>query len=315
MAAEELLRIGAFSRSVGVSAELLRAWERRYRLLEPLRSPGGFRLYSARDAGRVARMRQGLDRGLSAAQAAQAALVDPSQEQIATARPGVRAPARSGAGPAMPPREQPHGLLVDSSSRLRDAIRCYDEAAAHAVLDESFETFGFETTIVGLALPALSAVSRGWRRDAGAIGREHFASNLIRARLLSLARLSGSGGSATAVLACPPGERHDISLIAFGLLLRRRGWSVVFLGADTPLATLEGVIGETRPAVTVIACFDPALIDPRAGALRRIGRSTRLLLTGPGATEDACSRMRLRRLGGDLLEAADAVGPPPRGRS
>ena len=69
-------RIGEFSRRVGVNPEVLRAWERRYGLMKPVRSPGGFRLYSAEDADRVARMRQALDDGLSAAEAARAALAE-----------------------------------------------------------------------------------------------------------------------------------------------------------------------------------------------------------------------------------------------
>ena len=70
------LRIGEFARRVGVNAELLRAWERRYGLLTPIRSPGGFRLYTAEDAERVAGMRRSLDAGLSAAEAARVALED-----------------------------------------------------------------------------------------------------------------------------------------------------------------------------------------------------------------------------------------------
>jgi DNA-binding transcriptional MerR regulator len=68
------LRIGEFARRVGVNPELLRAWERRYGLLQPVRSPGGFRLYSNEDAERVARMRGVLNGGPSAAEAARAAL-------------------------------------------------------------------------------------------------------------------------------------------------------------------------------------------------------------------------------------------------
>src|SRR5215208_873021 len=64
------LRIGELSRRTGVSPELLRAWEQRYGLLRPLRSAGGFRLYSAQDERRVAVMRSHLERGLSAAEAA-----------------------------------------------------------------------------------------------------------------------------------------------------------------------------------------------------------------------------------------------------
>src|ERR687898_159398 len=81
MAESAHLRIGALSRRVGVSPELLRAWEQRYGLLQPVRSAGGFRLYSTADEERVRSMRRHLDGGVSAAQAARLALAE-------AARPG-----------------------------------------------------------------------------------------------------------------------------------------------------------------------------------------------------------------------------------
>jgi MerR family transcriptional regulator, light-induced transcriptional regulator len=71
-----VLRIGELSRRVGVNGHVLRAWERRYLLLQPVRSEGGFRLYTEADERRVRRMRDHLARGLSAAEAARAALQD-----------------------------------------------------------------------------------------------------------------------------------------------------------------------------------------------------------------------------------------------
>ncbi len=175
----ESLRIGEFARRVGVTADLLRAWERRYGLLRPVRSPGGFRLYTAADAERVARMRQGIEQGLSAAQAAQAAQ--------ASSRPS-------------------EGLIDDAASRLLEAIHDYDEARVHPVLDESLEAFGLEVVLRDLILPTLAEVGLGWQEDPLAISREHFASNVIRGRLLSLARLWGRGSGPLALLACPRGS-------------------------------------------------------------------------------------------------------------
>jgi DNA-binding transcriptional MerR regulator len=189
----EGLRIGEFARRVGVSAAVLRAWERRYGLLEPVRSPGGFRLYTVQDAERVGRMQQGLDQGLSAAEAARAARASPRPSE---------------------------GLLEDAAERLLAASRAYDEAAVHEVLDESFAAFGLEAVLRELVLPALTQVGREWEQGTLAVSQEHFASNVIRARLLSLARLWGRGSGPVAVLACAPGEQHDISLLAFGLVLR-----------------------------------------------------------------------------------------------
>ncbi len=125
------------------------------------------------------------------------------------------------------------GILRDVATRLLAAIERYDEAGVHAMLDESFVAFGLEAVLRDVILPTLKEVGLRWEQGKLEISQEHFASNLIRGRLLSLARLRSRGGGPLALLACPPGEAHDISLLAFGLLLRSHGWRILFLGADT----------------------------------------------------------------------------------
>lgn len=170
------LRIGEFARRVGVSRELLRAWERRYGLLQPIRSEGGFRLYTSDDAERVARMKSALDEGLSASEAARRAL----------------AHARSA-----------EGLLDDARERILAAARAYDDTAAQSALDEAFAGFALDTVLRELIVPLLRQIGGEWERGELEIGQEHFATNLIRERLLALARFWGRGGGPLAVLACP----------------------------------------------------------------------------------------------------------------
>ncbi|HET8980255.1 MAG TPA: MerR family transcriptional regulator [Solirubrobacteraceae bacterium] len=280
-------RIGEFARRVGVSPELLRAWEQRYGLLSPVRSPGGFRLYGDEDAERVARMRHGLDQGLSAAEAAAAAL-----------RPGLASDV------------SPAAASVD---RLLDACRRFDEDAAHAVLDGSLAAFGVDGMLRELVLPALTQIGAEWEEDSGTIGVEHFASNLIRGRLLGLARLWGRGGGPLALLACAPGEEHDISLLAFGLLLRSYGWRIVFLGADIPVANVAQTAQLTDPEAIVITSFRTSAFTGEATALRRLARSHRLLLSGRGADAAVCRRIGATHLDGDVFSAAAALARPPGG--
>jgi MerR family transcriptional regulator, light-induced transcriptional regulator len=106
------------------------------------------------------------------------------------------------------------------------------------------------------------------------------------------------------LLACAPGEHHDISLLAFGLILRSHGWRILFLGADTPIVTLSEAAESTQPAVTVLASVDPARLEAESPAIRRLARQVPLFLSGPGATEELCKRLRLQRLDGDLITAA-----------
>jgi len=265
---------------VGVTPELLRAWESRYGLTRPVRSPGGFRLYTAADATRVERMRRGLDQGLSAAEAARVALAD----------------------------ERPsEGLLEDAAARLLAAICRYDEAAAHSALDESLAAFGLEESLRHVVLPTLKQVGDGWERGEVEISQEHFASNLIRGRLFALARFWDRGTGALALLACAPGETHDITLLAFALVLRSHGWRILFLGADTPIATLTRTAETTQPALAVVSSFDPSLLEAQAASLRRLARLVPLALAGPGATDELCGRLGARRLDGDLVAAAGEV--------
>jgi DNA-binding transcriptional MerR regulator len=282
------LRIGEFARRAGVSPELLRAWERRYGLLQPIRSEGGFRLYTAEDAERVHRMRSGLDEGLSAAEAARRAL--------AQARPA-------------------EGLLDDLRRRLLTAVRGYDEAALHAVLDEALVGFALETVLRELILPTLREIGEGWERGELEIAQEHFASNLIRERLLGLARLWGRGSGPLAILACAPGERHDIGLIAFGLLLRSHGWRILFLGADTPVETLERTSAANPARLVVVTSVDPRRLEADAKRLRRLAHAAPLVLSGSGASDELCVRLGVERLDGDLVSAAaDVAARPPRSR-
>ena len=86
-----------------------------------------------------------------------------------------------------------------------------------------------------------------WERGEASIAQEHFASSVLRGRLLGLARGWGLGFGPVALLACLPGEQHDLGLIAFGLALRARGWRIVYLGSDTPIETIEETSRPARP--------------------------------------------------------------------
>jgi MerR family transcriptional regulator, light-induced transcriptional regulator len=279
-------RIGEFSQRVGVSPELLRAWEQRYGLLRPVRSAGGFRLYGDEDAERVMRMRRALDDGLSAAEAARVALE-------------AGAPAE--------------GMIEAARARLLEAVERYDEAGVHAALDDGLAAFGLEAFVRDLVVPVLVEIGRRWRDGELEISHEHFASQLVRARLLALARLWGRGAGPMAVLACAPGEQHDISLIMFGLLLRSYGWRVLFLGPDTPLETIEETARTTAADAVIVVTFDPALLEGEGTALRRLGRVATLFLSGPGASSGGLSKLRVRRLEGDLITAASELAGMPNG--
>ena len=269
------LRIGEFARRVGVNPELLRAWERRYGLLQPIRTEGGFRLYTAADAERVGQMKRALADGLSAAEAARRA----------------REPERTEEAGLEHPRE-----------RLLAAAHAYDESAIHSILDEALRGFTLETVLRELVLPVLHEIGDEWERGELEVGEEHFATTVIRERLLALSRFWSRGGDPLAILACAPGELHDIGLIAFGLVLRSHGWRIYFLGASTPVESRREGNGRVPTAAgrglehgrcTARRRGRRAASAGPLGAARSLGpRSVR------GALREAAHRPSRRRSGG-----------------
>ena len=291
VADEAYLRIGELSRRVGVSPELLRAWERRYGLLQPSRSAGRFRLYTDADVERVQAMKASMDQGLSAAEAARRTLA--SNAGTAVAERGVAPLA---------------GELLEGVRELREALESFDDGRSHVLLDGFLATFSLESVLREVVLPTLREIGDRWARNEVSVAQEHFASNLLRGRLLALARGWGRGSGPHALLAAPEGELHDLGLIVFGLALRDRGWRITFLGADTPMPTIVETARRVAPDVVVIAALDPARWHSAGAELSALSRSSRVALAGAGATASLAARLGAEHLDEDPIDAADSLG-------
>ena len=275
------LRIGELSKRTGISPELLRAWERRYGLLKPARSPGGFRLYSGADEARVRRMQAHLARGVAAAEAARLADRASAEESITGSTEALR-------------------------SDLGRALEAFDEARGHRVLDAALDSFSLDAVISEVLLPYLDDLGQRWSRQELTVAQEHFASNLIRSRLLSLGRSWDAGYGPRALLACPEGELHDLGLVLFGVALGRRGWRITFLGANTPLATVTTTAQQVRPDAVVIAVSDAAHLAGDEQELITLARGYRLILAGRG-TDGIATAVGAELFNTDPVSAAERL--------
>lgn len=285
---EGLVQIGDLARRTGVSVDTLRAWERRYGLLRPRRSPGGFRLYSHRDEMTVRTMLEELDLGFPASQAAKLALTRIAQPNGDRA---ARLPARSDA-------------FAQARDELQAALTGFHGELAHHIIDRMLVEFSLDTVLEEVMLPCLVQIGDGWHRGEVTVAQEHFASNLIRERLLALARLDAWGRGPRAILACGPDERHDIALIGFGIILGRDGWRTTFLGADTPVETLAEASETLRPDVVVLSATMEDRLAVAAPALRHLARTQRLAIAGPGAQLDVAVATGALLLDGGPVAAA-----------
>lgn len=290
-----VLRIGELSRRVGVSDHVLRAWETRYGLLSPVRSAGGFRLYSASDERRVRRMQFHLAQGLSAAEAALTAIAE----------------AQAGAEPSGVTLESDRtgrAELHELARALQSALDDFDESAAQGVLDRLLSDFTLAATLRDVVLPYLHELGERWERREVSVAQEHFASNVIRGRLAGLARGWGTGHGPRAIVACPPDELHDLPLLIFGIVLNRSGWRVDYFGASTPIEELVQEASRSRPELVVVAATTTDRFNAIVTELARLAAVAPLALAGAGATQGMVDEIGARLLTGDPVTAAQHEG-------
>jgi DNA-binding transcriptional MerR regulator len=286
VADESYLAIGEFSRRTGVSADLLRVWERRYGLPRPARTANGRRMYSRTDELVVDAIRRAMERGIPAAEAARLAAISES------------APVRAEGAPEL-------GALAD---RLRDALSNYDEALAQDALDRLFGAYGVETALSEVILPYVREVGERWACDEISIADEHFATSVIHGRLLSLARKWDAGRGPSALLACPAGELHTIGLLSFGLALRAQGWRITYLGADTPAPALARVAARVRPTWVVLSSVDGRVFHRAIDDLAELAAGVPTAIGGAGASPSLAAAIGAELLPADLVRAADELG-------
>jgi methanogenic corrinoid protein MtbC1 len=275
-------RIKEFAGIVGVPEATLRAWERRYELLQPERTSGGFRLYSRADERRIRSMQAHMARGIAAAEAAALALSEVEVHVVPPAHPAA---------------------LIDA---LLVAAEAFDATRFDALLDAAFG-FGQLTGIRDVVLPTLVEIGTRWESAELTVGHEHFASHLVERRLLALAKGWEAGRGPLAMLACPSGERHTLGLVCFGLLLADRGWRIAYLGADTPIEQVADVSASMEPDVVILCALDSLHLTRNAPAIEELAAHHRTVLAGGGATEELAERVGAELAGGDPVLTALAL--------
>ncbi len=245
-------------------------------------------------------MRSHIEQGLAASEAAKLALADGRLGRTVRRRRHERLPRAARGARALRRR--------GSAGRARQAPRRPSPSTSRSATSSS---------------PTSAASASAGRRASVSIAQEHFASNVVRGRLLSLARGWDRGSGPRALLACAPGDQHDLPLLMLGLSLRSHGWRISYLGADTPLDSLFEAVDELRPAIAVVSGTPTDAFDGCEDGLREIAARTDLAIAGGGATEEVARASGARLLEGDPRlgrggpgivsgQPVPAIGSPPR---
>jgi len=218
-----LVPIRTVSSLTGVNPVTLRAWERRYGLIKPVRTPKGHRLYTMADVELINQAIALLGGGMSIGQVGQVLAAD---------SPKLRHTTEAAFDP-----------WAAYQRRLIDAIGRFDESILNAVYSEALSLYPIDIVTSRLIVPLLEELGRRWQTAQGGVAEEHFFSVFLRnklgARFHHHSRdLRGPG----LLAACLPGEQHEVGILLFALAAADRDYRLILLGANTPLAELPPVV-------------------------------------------------------------------------
>jgi methanogenic corrinoid protein MtbC1 len=291
----------AVLRETGLKPDTLRAWERRYGLPQPHRSGGGHRLYSQRDIDTIkwliARQQEGMSisRAVDLWRSIEAEGRDPLHITELAAPEAITGAVTLPLGEA----------LVELRRSWVAACMGFDERSAEQVITQAYAMYPVEVVCLELLQKGLADVGEGWYRGEVTVQQEHFASELALRRLEALLAATPPPTRPERILVgCPPEEGHTFSSLLLSLLLRRRGWGVVYLGANVPLLRLEHTIRDATPQLVILSAqqlHTAATLLEMAQFLRQ----KRIALAFGGAIFNHLPELRARIPGHFLGESLD----------
>jgi DNA-binding transcriptional MerR regulator len=231
---DPVYNIGVVTRLTGIPAATLHAWERRYGFPKLARTPAGHRLYSNEDIALLRQVKEKIASGLKASLAIAAVRTHGTGDVLSTASPA----------------------LDHLSHALVELLASHDLTRADQLLGDALAFHSPDTLTLEVIGPSFAAIGQSWEDGHMSVATEHLASGYLRRRLLAwMASAPAPRPIPPVVLACVPGEWHEGGLLMLGVLLRRRGVPVSYLGQNVPFIDLAAFIKETPPSVLVLTAM------------------------------------------------------------
>jgi MerR family transcriptional regulator, light-induced transcriptional regulator len=249
--AEAIFNIGAVTRMTGIPVTTLHAWERRYGFLHSsARTLGGHRLYSEKDIARLRWVKSQVDSGLTVSRAVIAARTLETDGRLFL-------PVESDADSrSRPERSGSPAVSASLRASLLDTLTHHDLPRADQLMGEMLAFYSPEDLTLDVIGPVLNAIGEAWEQGRITVATEHLASNYLRHRLLMWMVTGPTPRSGNPIiLACAPGEWHEGSLLMLGVLLRRQGWPVAYLGQNVPFEDLAVFVEQIQPGVVVLVAM------------------------------------------------------------
>jgi len=277
--------IKAVSQATGLSIETLRAWERRYQVVEPRRDGNGRRAYEPDDVIRLRKLREATEQGHPISRLARLA-----EEEL----DGLLQSAREASEPATSVRSLGDQILAAAAD--------YRPADCDQLLAMALALLPVSRVVSDVLAPTLVEVGERWHRGQLSIAQERIISSAVRKQLSSvLDTYSRIADGPVMVLSTPAGERHELGILMCALLAAAKNVRCHYLGPDLPAAELATYAARVRADVVVLSVL---MSDDVAGMTSQLEQLAQLLpeqievWAGGAALQHAPTRLppRLRML-------------------
>jgi MerR family transcriptional regulator, light-induced transcriptional regulator len=297
------------ARLTGLSPDLIRAWEKRYGVVTPLRGPRGARLYTSEDITHLRLLARVVASGRAIGDVAR---LDQRQLEALASDSGEASmdQRQLWEGAATPQR-----VVADV---LGAVVADFDSVRAERLLGDALLALGTGAFVRDVAAPLLHEAGERWSQGSLTVSDEHLLSGILRNLLSGMIRARGPCEDAQILLATPAGERHEFGLLLVALLFLDGGLGVRYLGVDLPANEIAsaarrtgvaavglGIVnGENRPrALSEVRRLEDALPPgtelwlggrDAAPVHRELGRSRSILLDQPQRAQNEMARLRER---------------------
>lgn len=236
MAHEGKYNIKAISNMVGIQPGTLRAWERRYQILNPVRNESGHRLYTEEDLRKLKWLTEKVSGGFTISQAV---------SLLETESSTVGAFEEEGE--------------VDSPQKIRDELLTmllsFEEGKAQDLINHAFSLYSVEKVVIDILGSLLVTVGDMWERGQITSAHEHYTTQVLKTRIsMIFYSLPSNGLLPKAIAVCGPNETHEVGLLVFTLFLRRKGFEVIYLGSSIEDKDVELIVKEVDPTFLFMSC-------------------------------------------------------------
>jgi DNA-binding transcriptional MerR regulator/methanogenic corrinoid protein MtbC1 len=284
--------IGHAARLTGVPSATIRAWERRYGLVRPVRTEGGYRLYDEQGLQLLRAMGALVAAGWSPSQAAEHLRADlfpeagsqpPTGDGSRVSEGGDDGEGRSAAASTVDSATDADGSGAWDVTALARGAAELDPAAIDQAITAAFAGGPLEEVVEAWLMPALEMLGAQWRAGRVDVAGEHVVSATLHRRLGNELDAATPNGGPRVAVGLPRGAQHELGILAFSVLLRRAGVDVLYLGADLPAQHWVRVVQQQRPAAVVIGTPTPTDVlatRETVAALRAADPALRVLVGG-----------------------------------